>query len=252
VSISFASSKVQGFDKTLVLFGEGYVGKPVTVNGNTISGLTANAAGKKIIPQGTYLTGATSSLLDNPQQLAVQSTVSETKATATVNTAFTITAKESGALVYTISLVKGTKGVPVNPKDTTMKASVAYTAATNKFVVTLQVDEIGTIYATYGDVVAALNNDLTANSFIVAAMANGVDETTVAAVTSADVATAGGAAEVVTGIIDGILLHSIDVTNGEAIGTLMIAGYVNVDNLATEPSTAVKSALPKITFSRID
>ena len=174
----------------------------------------------------------------NPQQYAIQSTVVETKATATVNTKFTITAKQSGDLAYVIQLVKGTVGIPVNPKDLSMKASVAYTSATKKFVVTLQVDEDNVIYATYADVVAAINNDLVANSLIVAALVDDAYGDDLATVTASDVTTAGGATETVAGIIDGILLHSIDVTDGEAIGAMMIAGYVNVDNLNTVPSAS--------------
>lgn len=252
MSNDFSSKKLVGFDKTLELYHEGYVAQPVTVNKSTISGLTADAAGNYYIPQGTFITGAVNSLIDNPMQYAIQATVSETKAAITVNSSVVITAKQSGALAYAIQFVKGTEGIPVNPKDLTMKASVAYTAATTKFVVTLQVDGDGVIYATYNDVVAAINNDLIANSLITAALASGVDIDTLATVTTVDAVTAGGATEVVTGIIDGILHNTIDVTNGEAVGAMMIAGYVNVDNLPTVPSAAVKAALPKIMFGRID
>lgn len=249
---SFASKKLSGFDKTLQLYGEGYIGKPITVNKATVSGLTANAAGRYIIKQGKYITGANGSLLEDPNQMAVEATVAEVLATATINSSVVVTAKKSGNLAYVFSIVKGAKGVPLDPKDTAINATVAYTAATSKFVVTLGVDTAGNITATYGDVVAAINNNTIANSYIVASMANGVAETTVAAVTSADVTTAGGGAETVTGNIDGILLHSIDVTDGEAVGTLMIAGSINVDNLDTVPGTAVKAALPRILFGRID
>lgn len=252
MSNSFASQKVTGFDKTLLLYREGYIGKPVTVSQATISGLTANAAGKYIIPQGTFVTGVNSSLLENPQQMAVAATIVETKASATVNSAFTITAKKSGVLAYVISIVKGTVGVPIEPDDTTIKASVEYTPATSKFVVTVQVDESGNIDATYADVVAAINNDIIANDFIVAALVNSTYATTTAAVTSADVTTASGAVETLTGNVDGLLMNSVDVTQGEAVGTMIIAGYVNMDNLATEPSAAVKNALTHIVFSRID
>lgn len=249
---SFASKKLKGFDKNLLLYGEGYVGKPITVNKSTVTGLTANEAGRYIINQGKYITGQNGSLLENPNQIAVEATVAEDLDTATINSAVTVVAKKSGAIGYVFSIVKGTRGVPLNPKDTAINATVAYTAATKKFVITLGVDIAGDITATYGDVVAAINNDTIANSYVVASLAGSTSKDTLAAVTATDVTTAGGGAETVTGTIDGILLHSVDVTDGEAVGALMIAGYVNMDNLETEPGTAVKAALPRITFGRID
>ena len=49
-----------------------------------------------------------------------------------------------------------------------------------------------------------------------------------------------------------IVVHSIDLTAGETAAAMMIAGYVNVDNMPFVPSTAVKAKLPHIVFSRID
>ena len=65
---SFKNQKLTGFDKTLVLYQDGYVARPVTVDKTTISDLQPNEAGKYIIPQGTLLTGVSGSLLENPQQ----------------------------------------------------------------------------------------------------------------------------------------------------------------------------------------
>ena len=56
----------------------------------------------------------------------------------------------------------------------------------------------------------------------------------------------------VSGDIDGILYHSVDVTDGEATGALIIHGYVNVDNMPNVPSAAVKAKLPHIVFGRKD
>lgn len=244
MAINFGTKKVNGFDKELLLYKEGYIGKPVTVSKTTISGLTANDAGKYIIPQGTLITGTNGSLLEQPLQEAIKATVTQTLATVTVNTVFKVTAKEAGDLAYAIQIVKGA--------NNTLAASIAYTPSTTKFVVTLATDKTGVITSTYGDVVALFNNDLIANTMVIAELVSAAGETTLAAVTATDAVTAGGAAEVVTGTIDGILLHSVDVTDGEATGAMVIAGVVNMDNMPVEPSTAVKAALPKIIFSRID
>lgn len=346
MSIDFSTHKVEGFDKTLLLNHVGYIGKPVTVNQATIAGLTANDAGNYIIPQGTLLTGEVNSLLVNPQQMAVETSSVEDLASVTVNSIFTVTAKESGAVSYAVSMVKGVSGTPVS--------SIAYTPATTKFVITLATDKYDAITATYGDVVALFNNDLIANSLVIAELINASDEVTLATVTATSTdaiaqstslgstgtvaktgtytgtdnevihckvttaptatgnvagmivstainsgsyvaqpvfttgtsatvvvsgitftftlatgqtfavgeiysvntyigpTTSGGGSETITGIIDGILLHSVDVTDGENFGALVVAGSINMDNMPVVPSTAVKGALPRILFSRID
>ena len=241
---SFKNQKLTGFDKTLVLYQDGYVARPVTVDKTTISDLQPNEAGKYIIPQGTLLTGVSGSLLENPQQKAVQAKVSGTKATATINSAVVVTAKESGVVAYKFALVKDTKA--------TSSATISYDASQKKFTITLAVNKSGTVLTTYGDVVALINNDTIANTYVSAELASGVKGTKVADVTSEDATTSAGGEESVTGLIDGILVHSIDVTAGETAAAMMIAGYVNVDNMPFVPSTAVKAKLPHIVFSRID
>lgn len=250
---NFGSKAVDGFDKTLVLYRDGYMARPITVDKNTVSGLAADSEGRYIIPQGTYLTGVSGSLLDNPQQLAKEATITEARATATINSSVVVNAKESGELVYKFALVKATSSVPDKPDDG-VNGSIAYDATAKKFTITLAVNKSGTIISTYGDVVALINNDTVANTYVVASLASGVEGTTKAAVTAADVATAAatGATETVTGIIDGVLYHSVDVTDGESPATLMFAGSINEDNMPSVPSTAVKNALPRILFSRID
>ena len=241
---SFKNQKLTGFDKTLVLYQDGYVARPVTVDKTTISDLQPNEAGKYIIPQGTLLTGVSGSLLENPQQKAVQAQVSVTKATVTINSAVVVTAKESGDVAYKFALVKSAKS--------TSSATISYDASQKKFTITLAVNKSDTVLTTYGDVVALINNDTIANTYVSAELASGVKSTQVADVTSSDATTSAGGEESVTGLIDGILVHSIDVTAGETAAAMMIAGYVNVDNMPFVPSTAVKAKLPHIVFSRID
>ena len=251
---TFGVKSVDGFDKTLILYRDGYMARPVTLDKNTISGLTPNDKGRYIIPQGTYLTGVHGSLLQDPQQMAIQATIAEARATATINSSVVINAKESGEAVYKFSLVKATESVPVEPDDLAMHGTISYDVATKKFTIILQVDKNGNVISTYGDVVAIINNDIVANTYVTASLANGVSGVTKAAVTATDVSTtvATGATETVTGIIDGVLYHSVDVTDGEAVGTLMWAGSINMDNMPSVPSTAVKAALPRILFSRVD
>lgn len=48
----------------------------------------------------------------------------------------------------------------------------------------------------------------------------------------------------------GVLLHDVDVTDGEGNGTLLVWGFVNESRLDSDVSipAEVKAALPKITF----
>lgn len=46
----------------------------------------------------------------------------------------------------------------------------------------------------------------------------------------------------------GILLHDIDVTAGDAVGALMVEGYVLKDRLPQVPDPQAITALKKITF----
>ena len=188
---SFKNQKLTGFDKTLVLYQDGYVARPVTVDKTTISDLQPNEAGKYIIPQGTLLTGVSGSLLENPQQKAVQAQVSVTKATVTINSAVVVTAKESGVVAYKFALVKDTKATS-SATISVPSGSISYDASQKKFTITLAVNKSGTVLTTYGDVVALINNDTIANTYVSAELASGVKGTKVAEVTSVDATTSAG------------------------------------------------------------
>lgn len=238
MSINFGFKDVAGFDKELLYNQEGYFAKPVTISKSTLA--VTQDDNHYIIPQGTYLYGANgTSLLLDPNQEAVAVVPTVTKATATINTSVVVTAKEDGAVAYEVELVVGTS----------RKYSVV--ATKTKATVTLAVDKSGNVTNTYGDVVKMLNDDIVANNYIVAAMADGVDKDTVAAAGTGT--TAGGSASTtVASDIDGILLHSVDVADGEAVGTMMISGYVNIDNMPVQPGAEVQAKLPNIHFLRRD
>ena len=72
-------------------------------------------------------------------------------------------------------------------------------------------------------------------------------------IASAGTATlAGGGVEAVTDFIDGILYHSVDVTDGENTGALIISGVIDIDKMPMGVGEAVKKALPHIQFGRKD
>lgn len=242
MSVDFKVTPVDGLDKELLLNVEGYLARPITVSKETISGLAPDDKGRYVIPQGTLLVGKDSSLLVDSMQLAVEAKATQTRAKATVNSVLEVESKVAGAVTYAISLVKptGSSSVP----------SISFDGA--KFEIKLATTSSGNVKTTYDDIVKLINNDTKANTYIVAKIADGADGTTKADATSTDVALAGGAEETVDGNIDGILYHSVDVTDGEAPATLLVHGFVNVDNMPVEPSDAVKAKLPHIMFGRID
>lgn len=252
--INFDVKPVEGFDKELCLVREGYLARPVTVDQTTISGLTPTDKGRYIIPQGTYLFGSNgTSLLLDPNQVAAQVAVTEVLASAKVGTGVTgasstgtvvVTAKTSGALVYTLDIKKGTDTTP----------DISYASGTKTITINLAVDSNDDVTTTYSELVFLINNDSTVNSFVTAELVSSdYEDTVVLEETGADVvATAGGGTETVASDVDGILYHSVDVTDGEATGALMIAGVVNIDNLAVEPGAALKAKLPNIIFGRRD
>lgn len=246
MAIEIKRKKFDGFDKELLLVGEGYIARPVTVDKNTITGLTPTDKGRYIIPYGTYLRGTSGSLLMNPQQIAKATVPTVTRATVTVNTSVKVTAKQDGALTHTVAFVIPTGQAVSNPY-------VEVTGGATKAIkVHLACKADGTIKTTYAKVVELINNDTEANTYVTAELVTGVGDDVLAAVAAA-VPLAGGGAMAVTDDIDGILYHSVDVTEGEATGALIVQGYINVDNLPQgEPGDAVKDKLPNIVFGRRD
>lgn len=240
MSINVQTKKVDGFDKELLLVGEGYIARPVTVDKSTISGLVADDRGHYYIPQGTYLYGAEgTSLLANPNQKAIAVVPTVTNATATLATAVVVEAKDEGTSSVKVELVVGTAH----------KIKVA--VASNTITVTLAVDKNGAVKDTWEDVVKAINENIEANSLVIAKLANDADGSALATAVSST-SLAGGDAMTVAGDIDGILYHSVDVTDGEATGAMIIHGYINEDAMPAVPGTAIKAKLPHIVFGRKD
>ena len=240
MSINVQTKKVDGFDKELLLVGEGYIARPVTVDKSTISGLVADDKGHYYIPQGTYLYGAEgTSLLANPNQKAIAVVPTVTNATATLATAVVVEAKDEGTSSVKVELVVGTAH----------KIKVA--VASNTITVTLAVDKNGAVKDTWEDVVKAINENIEANSLVIAKLASGADGSALATAVSST-SLAGGDAMSVAGDIDGILYHTVDVTDGEAMGAMIIHGYINEDAMPAVPGTAIKAKLPHIVFGRKD
>lgn len=242
--INYGVKPIKGFEDTLLLVGEGYVARPITLSKNTIAGLTPDEDGHYVIPQGTFLYGANgNSLLVDPQQEAVAVIPTVTKATVTLNSIITFTATNEGNLTYTVGFTSNSTGA--DPLTVAVDAS-------HNLTVNLETDSSGTILSTYDDVVKAVNNDIVANTYFKASIASGADGTTVAQ-DETDTPLAGGGATTVASDIDGILHHSVVVDDGEATGAMIIHGYIDADKMpGGMPGAAVKAKLPHIVFGRKD
>ena len=234
--------KVDRLDNDLLLIREGYLARPVTVDKTTVTGLTPTDKGRYIIPQGTYLVGRTNSLLVDPQQIAQEANVTVTKASATLLTYLVITSRIEGAVTHSVNIAASTSA--------NAPTVATFNTTTHTLDVTLGTDAKKVVNATLEDVVNAINNDTIANTYVIASLNDEDHRLDVAAAASG--ALAGGGVETVTGDIDGILYHSVDVTSGESTGALIIHGVIDLDKMPRDVGAAVKAKLPRIMFGRKD
>ena len=236
----FKQTPIAGMEDSILYFTENYVAKPIMLNKTTITGLTANADGKFIIPRGTFLTGTAGSLKERPNQIAKQAVFTGVAGTLALLTYVRIVDKQESNRVLTFKVTK--------PAKATTTATVAVSGLT----IEIKVANDGTnILTTLGDIVTLINGNMEANSLCVASLTDETKANTVATEVASAV-TAGGANDTGTGDVDGILMHSVDVTDGEATGALVLAGFVDLDKIDIEPSTNFKSKLPMIAFLRKD
>ena len=236
----FKQTPIAGMEDSILYFTENYVAKPIMLNKTTITGLTANADGKFIIPRGTFLTGTAGSLKERPNQVAKQAVFTGVAGTLDLLTYVRIVDKQESNRVLTFKVTK--------PAKATTTATVAVSGLT----IEIKVANNGTnILTTLGDIVTLINGNMEANSLCVASLTDETKANTVATEVASAV-TAGGANDTGTGDVDGILMHSVDVTDGEATGALVLAGFVDLDKIDIEPSTNFKTKLPMIAFLRKD
>ena len=236
----FKQTPIAGMEDSILYFTENYVAKPIMLNKTTITGLTANADGKFIIPRGTFLTGTAGSLKERPNQVAKQAVFTGVAGTLNLLTYVRIVDKQESNRVLTFKVTKPAK------------ATTTATVAVSGLNIEIKVANDGTnILTTLGDIVTLINGNMEANSLCVASLTDETKADTVATEVASAV-TAGGANDTGTGDVDGILLNSVDVTDGEATGALLLAGFVDLDKINIEPSTNFKTKLPMIAFLRKD
>ena len=136
MAINFKMNAVEGFDPELLLNVEGFLARPVTLDQSSLAGITPDDKGHYYIPQGSYLYGSNgTSLLEDPNQLAVVVVPTESKASVTLDSGLVITAKEEGAVAIPVAMTV----------DTTSHNDVfSYTSATG-ITIKLGTDKAGNV-----------------------------------------------------------------------------------------------------------
>jgi len=234
---------ILGTQKNICMYLKGYAARPVTISQSSGT-IVANTEGHYIIPAGTFLKGGSKTLFVDPNQLAQIVPVTYVKAYGTLQSAkINITAKDGGTAGNSISVAL------VDPGKAQLAPKIAVTGTA--IVITLaRGATAGSFTTTLMHVVDLINNDIEANSLVVASLVN-VADIDVATVAEAAVTLLHGA-DADTAVAEGILFNDIDVTYGEEAGAMMIAGFVDLDKLPNEPSASIETSLPKITFMRKD
>lgn len=243
--INFGYTPVEVTEPELLLLGENYIARPVTLNEESMTNIVLTDTGRKIIPQGSYLLGTSgNSLLVDSTQIAQVAEVTETLASAQLTTnKITVTAKKAGALAYVIDIEKAASEA--------YEPSISYEASTKTVTISLAVDYNSDVLTTVDEVVNLINNDMVVNSLVVATLDEDADPDSLAV--EEEKTTSGGAAQSISvDYLDGVLYHSVDVTDGEATGAMIINGYINIDNMPSEPTDVIKEKLPHIVFARRD
>ncbi len=236
-----------GGTQEILKFPDHYVAMPVMVSD---SGVSANEQGKKIVPKGTIIGGASAAVLRNLDQAAVNKFVDAAYADKTIG------ATGSNNAIYGKALEPGTGGnsikiTLVDPSANDEPLAVAVTG--KEIVVTLATGGAGAITSTAAQVVTALNaNEVVAEFAIFTADIESNDGGSGACGAVAETAFDGGHNGVVTGA-EGVLKNDIDVTYGPKEGAMILHGFIKVaalpygskNDLAAD---AAASALPIIKF----
>lgn len=232
----------------ILKFPDHYVALAVTVDD---TGVVANASGKKIVPAGCIVGGATKPTLEHENE-PVADKYSPVAVAASLTTG---TAESKNAILWTaVKAGLAGNGISVALVDPAgASKSLAVTVADNDISVSLATDAGGSVISTAAEVSAAINADASAKLLVLASVDltgndNGSGKVTAKAKTSlanGDTGTATNA--------EGVLLNDVDVTYGPRDGAMVIHGFVSVDkmpygNANADAGRIASSVLPMIKF----
>ncbi|MHC1760530.1 MAG: hypothetical protein AB9917_13680 [Negativicutes bacterium] len=220
-----------GNHTNILAFPDHYIAVPVMVD-STDSAIVANGDGKKILSAGSPIGGGFLSST-TAKALSANAPGSVDLVSTGANNDITITNKTTKAMKIQL----------VDPAANSQALKVQ--VVNDKIEVLLATSGAGAITSTGAEVVALLNANAVTGALISAA--NKGTDTGAAAVT----AVAATDIPAPTVVPEAILLHDVDVTNGDAPGAALIHGFVSttaLTSLSITPCAAAVSALKGIQF----
>lgn len=226
-----------GNNKTILAFKDHYVPMSAVMDAD---GVTTNENGKKIVPAGTFVGGASASIfVDRSEKLKVvhDHAALETSMVGD-NNDIKLTALEDGA---------GGAGISLTLIDPSANSADLDVTVTGKDIsVSLATNGGGTITTTASELIAAINADADAKKLVTAALKG--EDTGAGAVTALAKTNLANSAISGASVIDGILLEDVDVTYGDANAPLLIHGWVKADKLPVAPTSVMRVAFSKNIF----
>lgn len=200
----------------------------------------ADSYGKKIIPAGTFVGGASASIFEDRSQLlrvVHDYAILETAMTGD-NNDIKLTAVADGPGGADISLTL------VDPSAN--NAALAVTVTAKAISVALATGAAGAITTTASELIAAINASAAASALVTAAL-KGTD-TGAGAVTALTKTNLANSAVSGASVIDGVLLDDVDVTYGDNVCSLLISGYLKTAKLPVAPTSVMRTAFSKNLF----
>lgn len=220
-----------GNSKEILMFKDHYVPMSVVMDD---SGITADANGKKIVPKGTLVGGASASIFaDRSQKVRIAHDYAKLETAMTGdNNDVMLTAKADGTAGADISLTL------MDPAGNSKELSVGVSG--KDIVASLATSSSGAITTTASELIAAINGNADAAALVTASLKG--SDTGAGVVTALAKTSLSNSAVTGVSVIDGVLLDDVDVTYGPKTCSLLIHGFVKTDALPASPTSAQKAA----------
>ena len=228
--------------KEILKFPDSYVAMSVMVDD---TGIEANSDGKKIVPKGTIVGGATASVLADKTQKVQEKITPSTKASLDIGAALSLNYITYRA-VETGTKAHGIKIAHIDPAAQNKALEVKVEGDTINIYLATENAETKAIISTVADVIAAVNAHLVAKQLVVASVKLGSEFDNV--VSAAAAAPLAGGTDGNASAAEGVLLNDVDVTDGPAAGAMILSGYIARGKIPKSPVAETIAALPLIKF----
>lgn len=200
----------------------------------------ADASGKKIIPAGTFVGGASASVFADKSQL-----LRVVHDYAILETAMTGDNND----IKLVAVADGPTGADVTLTlvDPAANSASLVVSVTGKDIsASLATGAEGAITTTASELIAAINASAAASALVTASL-KGTDTGAVAVTALAKTSLANSAVSGAS-VIDGVLLNDVDVTYGDNVCSLLVSGYLKTSKLPVAPTTVMRTAFSKNLF----